>query len=512
MRPATPEALRERLERVARPLWVLDAPDAPPHPGHVVAHVPARPPERLGDASFRADHGLRYAYVAGAMANGIASVELVAAMARAGALAFFGTAGLTIDDVALAIARLSTELDGEPYGFNFIHSPAEPRLEDQLVDLYLARGVRLVEASAFLDLTLPLVRYRTHGIRRAPDGRIVAPNRVVAKASRVEVAARFFSPPPRALLDALVARGDLTAEQAALAARLPVAEDLTAEADSGGHTDNRPALALLPTMLELARRHAARFEQPTTLRVGAGGGVATPHAVAAAFALGAAWVLTGTINQACVEAGTSDEVRGMLAQAGQADVAMAPAADMFEMGVRVQVLKRGTLFAMRASRLYELYRAHESLEAIPPGERARLEQTILGASLESVWEETLAFFERRDPAQLERAAHDPKHRMALVFRWYLGMSSHWANHGVPERRADYQVWCGPAMGAFNAWAEGSFLEPPHARRAPLIARNLLIGAAIHERTRLLEAQGVELGEARPSLRPRTDAQIEELLA
>ncbi len=26
---------------------------------------------------------------------------------------------------------------------------------------------------------------------------------------------------------------------------------------------------------------------------------------------------------------------------------MAPAADMFEMGVKVQVLKRGTLFAMR---------------------------------------------------------------------------------------------------------------------------------------------------------------------
>jgi NAD(P)H-dependent flavin oxidoreductase YrpB (nitropropane dioxygenase family) len=41
-----------------------------------------------------------------------------------------------------------------------------------------------------------------------------------------------------------------------------------------------------------------------------------------------------------VEAGTSDTVRQMLAEAEQADVAMAPSADMFELGVKVQVLKR----------------------------------------------------------------------------------------------------------------------------------------------------------------------------
>jgi len=511
-RPCTPRALRAAIERLRRPLALLETPHAEPALRHVVAHVPPLPPEALGDASFRADHGVAYAYAAGAMANGIASVELVAAMARAGMLSFFGTAGLTIDDVALAAARLSTELDDEPYGFNFIHSPNEPRLESQLVDLYLARGVRLVEASAFLDLTLPLVRYRTHGIHRGPDGRAVTPNRVVAKASRAEVAARFFSPPPAALLEQLVERGDLTREQASLAATVPVAADLTAEADSGGHTDNRSALTLLPAMIDLARRHAARYPTPTRLRVGAAGGLSTPESVAGAFALGAAWVLTGTINQACVEAGTSDDVRAMLAEAGPADVAMAPAADMFEMGVRVQVLKRGTLFAMRAARLYELYRAHASLEEIPPDERERLERTILGAPVQTVWERTRAFFSERDPEQLERAARDPRHRMALVFRWYLGMSSHWANHGDSRRRADYQVWCGPAMGAFNAWTEGSFLAEPAARSAPVVARALLVGAAIHERARRLEQQGVDLADARPSARPRTETEIEEILA
>src|SRR5262245_57049828 len=39
-------------------------------------HVPAFLLENLGDASFRADHRLRYAYLAGAMANGIGSADI----------------------------------------------------------------------------------------------------------------------------------------------------------------------------------------------------------------------------------------------------------------------------------------------------------------------------------------------------------------------------------------------------------------------------------------------------
>ena len=35
-----------------------------------------------------------------------------------------------------------------------------------------------------------------------------------------------------------------------------------------------------------------------------------------------------------------------------------------------------------------------------------------------------------------RAARDAKHRMALAFRWYLGLSSRWANAGEPSRRVD----------------------------------------------------------------------------
>ncbi len=75
-------------------------------------------------------------------------------------------------------------------------------------------------------------------------------------------------------------------------------------------------------------------------------------------------MLTGSVNQ-LVESGVSDDARALLAQADLADVTMAPAADMFEQGVKVQVLRRGTLFAARASRLYETYRSYPSLAEIP---------------------------------------------------------------------------------------------------------------------------------------------------
>jgi trans-AT polyketide synthase, acyltransferase and oxidoreductase domains len=480
--------------------------------GEVAAWVPACRLEDLGDASFRNDHGLRYALMSGAMANGIGSVDIVESMGKSGFLGIFGSAGLSLSAVEKAIDRIQS-MPGHsiPYGMNLIHSPGEPELEAAVVDLYLRREVRLVEASAFLNLTAPVVHYRVAGLRRDGSGKIVAANRVIAKVSRVEVASKFMAPAPPQILRALVAAGAVSAEQAEWAARIPLADDITAEADSGGHTDNQPAIVLLPTMLTLRDRiqETHNYDQP--LRVGAAGGISSPWSAAAALAMGAAYLVTGSVNQSCVEAGTSAAARSMLAQARQADIAMAPAADMFEMGVKVQVLKRGTLFAMRAAKLYELYRAHDGLDQIPDGERASLEKTIFRAPLEAIWDRTKAYFQERDPARIERSKHDPKQKMALVFRWYLGMSSHWATSGDPARTVDYQIWCGPAMAAFNDWVRGSFLEAPENRRVAAVALNILYGAAVLTRARIASIQGVSLPAGVPRLIPLYNSEIENRL-
>jgi PfaD family protein len=341
-----------------------------------------------------------------------------------------------------------------------------------------------------MDLTPAVVHCAASGLHVGPDGRIARKRHLFAKVSRPEVAEKFMSPAPTALLRRLVERGLLTPAEAQLASQVPVAEDITVEGDSGGHTDNRPLVALLPTMLALRNAVCARHRYATPVRVGAAGGLGTPHGVAAAFALGAAYVLTGSINQAALESGLSDDAKTLLAQADIADVMMAPAADMFEQGVKVQVLRRGTMFGARGARLYEAYVAHPSLEAIAPALRERLEREVLHASFDEIWRETEAYWRARDAAQLELAARDAKHRMALVFRWYLGKSSRWAIDGDINRRTDFQIWCGPAMGVCNDWLRGSVLEPLESRSAPQLALNLLEGAAVVTRAQQLRSHGI----------------------
>ncbi len=470
----------------------------------VLGMLPPLYPEWLGDRTFQETHGTRFPYVAGAMANGIATTRLVIEMARVGGIGMFGAAGLSLARVEAAIDELARELDprGLPWGVNLIHSPSEPAIEDAVADLLIRRGVRCVEASAFMGLTPAIVRYAASGLSVNRAGVIERGHRVLAKISREEVAQQFLAPMPVAILDALVARNELTRAEADLAARVPLAEDITCEADSGGHTDNRPLVALLPTILALRDRVVARERYARPIRVGAAGGLGTPGALASAFALGAAYVQTGSVNQACVESGLGAGARAMLAQASMADVIMAPAADMFEMGVDVQVLRRGTMFAIRARKLYEIYRAYPSLEAIPAVERAKIEKDMLRASFDDAWASTRAFWAARDASQVARAEADPKHRMALVFRSYLGLSSRWAIDGVSERLTDYQIWCGPAMGAFNTWVAGSFLEAPAQRTVAQVALNLLEGAAVITRAQQLRTFGLPIPSSAFDFRPR----------
>ena len=126
-----------------------------------------------------------------------------------------------------------------------------------------------------------------------------------------------------------------------------------------------------------------------------------------------------------------------------------------------------------------------------------------------IWKLCLDFWEQRDGAQITRAEKDPKHKMALIFRWYLGKSSRWANQGEMDRKIDYQVWCGPSMGAFNEWVKGSFLEDWKNRRAPLVAKNIMFGAARLQRVQALRNQGLAVDSRLIDQKPMTDSEIEE---
>ncbi len=284
-----------------------------------------------------------------------------------------------------------------------------------------------------------------------------------------------MSPPPRRLLDSLVAEGGLSAAEAELAAGLPVAGDICVE----------PTRAATPT-----RAAPTRSCRPCSgcgtgswrsTAIPAPCGWARPEGsarrVAAAFVLGADFVVTGSVNQCSPEAGTSDAVKDLLATLDVQDTAYAPAGDMFELGARVQVVRKGTLFAARANKLHQLYRRFESLEEIDEPTRRTLEDRYFHRSFDDIWAETRGYLGRLRPDDLARAERSPKARMAQVFRWYFVHSTRAALEGVREEQANYQIHCGPALGAFNRLVAGTPLEAWRDRHVDTIAELLMTGAA-----------------------------------
>ncbi|SHH04279.1 PfaD family polyunsaturated fatty acid/polyketide biosynthesis protein [Streptoalloteichus hindustanus] len=482
-------------------------------PVDVLAYCPPTPPERLGSAEFPRRHGVRQPYMAGAMGGGVASVPLVVALARAGFLASYGAAGVDPARVDEAVGRLRRELPGGSFAVNLHDDARRPDQVETLVELFLRRGVRCVEASAFAQLAPALVRYRAAGLRRDPQGRVLAEHRVVAKVVGVEAAERFLAPAPGPLLGALVARGQLTPEQAELAARVPMADDVTVEVDGAG--DACPWAVALPTVLAARDRAQARYGYPEPVGVGVAGGIGTPVAAAAAFHLGVDYVVTGSVNQSCVEAATSDAVKRLLARAGVGSCELAPCATGFEDGAVVPVLRDGTRYSARARRLRQVFLAHEAIHEIAPTERRWLEAQVFGCGLDQAWRRVRDQLGQQDPAALDRAERDPKQTMALLFRWHLARTAGWAVDGDPTHEQDYQIRCGAAMGAFNDWVRGTVLEPLPNRRVAEVARHVMRGAAFHARVAQLRLAGLRLPEvcatyrlsppARPQDRPATAA-------
>ncbi len=456
---------------------------------NIVATLPPLFPEWLGDRSFQETHSVRFPYVCGEMANGIASPRMVVAAAQAGLLGFYGSAGLSLAAIEAGIDEIQSSIPHSTWGANLIHTPLEPHLEQSTVDLFIRKSVTRVSASAFMRLSPALVQYACTGLKMQ-NAKPVRTNYLFAKISRPELARVFMSPPPEKMLADLISEKKITIEEAKIARMLPLSEDITVEADSAGHTDNQVLPAILSTILELRNQLQKTHRYTRKIRVGAAGGIGTPSGAAAAFAMGAAYILTGSVNQSCVESNLDPLARKMLETVSFGDTMMCAAADMFEQGVKLQVLKRGTLYAVRANWLYELYRSHDSLQSLSPAILQRLETEIFRMPLADVWTQTKNFWEKRDPQQIIKASREPKHLMALIFRYYLGLSSRWAIQGLQERQFDYQIWCGPAQAAFNHWVRGTFLEKVENRTVGLVALNILEGAAHILRAGQLRSFGV----------------------
>ena len=223
--------------------------------------------------------GLRVPIVNAPM-GGAAGGRLAAAVTRAGGLGMIGMGSaatssdlraelsLLIDAAVIVACWLSLLGDARPCGIGLVHWVAVDRPD--LLDVALAARPALLSVSFGDDFSW---------VRRAHD--VGVP--VTTQVPDVQAARRAAD----AGVDVLVARG----------------------LEGGGHGD--PRIGTLPLLAEVL--------DAVDVPVLAAGGIATPRALAAVLAAGAAGAWVGTAFAACAEALTPLDVRSQLAAAGSGD-------------------------------------------------------------------------------------------------------------------------------------------------------------------------------------------------
>lgn len=119
----------------------------------------------LGCDQFKQDYQTAYAYVAGAMGNGVSSPTLVKQMAKSGLLSYLGTSGQSLDTIEKNIQTLISELSSsQPFGVNLSFDPRDLAREMNLVDMFFKSGIKNIEISEYSSLTKPLIQFRIRGL------------------------------------------------------------------------------------------------------------------------------------------------------------------------------------------------------------------------------------------------------------------------------------------------------------------------------------------------------------
>ncbi|MBP2000181.1 trans-AT polyketide synthase/acyltransferase/oxidoreductase domain-containing protein [Paenibacillus shirakamiensis] len=430
---------------------------------------------QLGSPQFKQDYSLKYPYIQSGMYYGISSSEMVVKMARAGMLGFLGVDGLDLREIRNEVRLIQSKLSpSETFGVNLVHHMSHPEKETDIIDLLLELNVKVIEVSSFLGITPAIAKFRARGLRRTASGEVVADHKIIAKISRPEIAEVFLSPIPHSLIQDMLAQRLLSSEEARLLQEIPSAEDICVESETGGSNLCSSPYALLPTILQLRDRMMEKYKYMRQIRIGAAGGIGSPDGVVAAFMLGADFIVTGSINQLTVEARISNTAKNLLQQANVQDFQYAPIGELFEIGIKAPVLKKGLLYPARANKLYDLYRTYNSIEEIDQHDRKMIEDKYFYQSFEEIY---LKVKQSSHPLDVDKMERNPKQKMAEIFKWYLKHATQLALIGDANHSVDFQIRSSPALGAFNEWVKGSHLEDWRNRHVDVIGMKLMEASA-----------------------------------
>jgi NAD(P)H-dependent flavin oxidoreductase YrpB (nitropropane dioxygenase family) len=250
--------------------------------------------------------------------------EVAAAVTRNGGLGVLGAVRFSPDELAEALAYMDRECAGRPYGVDVVMPASSEQVDAADLPDILAKLEQMIPAEHrdFIERVLD-----THGVPPLPEGEEVPrgllgwtdatarPQVEIALSHPIALLANALGPPPRDIVDAaherdvqvaaLVGRFDQAVKQREQGVDIVVAQGT----EAGGHSGEIATMVLVPEVVE------ALAPAPVL----AAGGIGRGSQVAAALALGAQGVWTGSLWLTTAEHELQAALRAKLLAAGSRD-------------------------------------------------------------------------------------------------------------------------------------------------------------------------------------------------
>jgi trans-AT polyketide synthase/acyltransferase/oxidoreductase domain-containing protein len=444
--PATvPVAPQDRpVASQDRPVAPQDRPVAPQDRPVASQDRPVAPRPAGTPRAYR----LRLPYLVDALPCGVSGPAMLRRLAGAGLLGFLGTRRRSAAQVAADVRDLSPEDVRGRWGIELPAERLDPGRAREIVSLALEAGVARAVTDGWAGVSPQLVRWR---FTRGSTG--AGPRRLLVRVAGSDQAAAFLCPAPAGLVAQLVRSGELDEAEADEARRRPVATEICVQPEPDGGSTASLLMSVLRATREASGNGEGRRE-PVSVGVG---GIGTPEEVASALLLGADFLVTGAINACTPQARTCDAVKDLLATVTMADTVLAPSADLFRQGGREHMVRKATLFPVRAAHLYGLHLARVSPAELSPATRQVLESDYFGEPLDQV------------------TASEP--RPANLLGRYFDLGTEAALAGRADQQLNWYIPGGPEMGAFNNAAGRVGLADWRARDVDVVAERLTAAGA-----------------------------------
>ncbi|WP_073587898.1 ACP S-malonyltransferase [Anaerocolumna xylanovorans] len=426
----------------------------------------------LGSEEFKKDYDVDFAYAVGGMCKGISSAAMIKKLADSRILGFLGTYKLQLHEAEELIDQALASMEHHRVGVNVTYDALNSKDHIGIMEYIIKRDIRNIEVSDYRMIDLSIVKYRLKAIYTDKDSTLVIPHKILAKVSSREMAEKFCSPAPEEMVQILYQNNEITEFEAKYAKYIPMCDDLCIEY----HMQGQSALGYIQTIKEMSRLLYEKYDLYQCPRVGFAGGIGNPQMIAVSFLMGADFVVTGSINQCSVEAATSNIVKDNLQSLDETDFTYAAVSDLFEFGEKKSIVKKGSLYHIRANRLYEVYNRYNSVEEIPADIKNLIEEKYFQKSFETIYSD---IYENLTKDNKKLSKEQPKYKMALIIRCFLDKCFQDALDGRMEGKINYQIISSNAIVQFNHWVKDTELSDWKRRYVDVIAKRIMTEGEQH---------------------------------